>query len=437
MSDHSPAHPSARDGDPSGGTGRPAGTVLGSRLRRMTGRDPNERHRAATPLELLFDLAFVVAFSQAGGQLSHYLADARFGPAIGGFAFSMFAICWAWINFSWFASAYDTDDWFYRITTMVQMIGVVIVALGIPPLFHSLAEGHYIDNSILVAGYVVMRVAMVAQWLRAARQDPSRRRTALTYALFITIAQIGWVGTAIAHLTIAVAVPLSLLLFAVEVVGPYIAERRSGTDGTPWHAHHIAERYGLLTIIALGEGVFGTVTAVSAVVEEHDWTTEAALLVVAGIGLTFGLWWSYFLVPAGPILERYRRKSFVWGYGHMLVYASIAATGAGLHVAAYVIEGEAHIGTVGAVLAVAIPVLVLCLSIFALYDYLVEQIDPFHFWLMAGTAALLVLAVLAAVWGASLGVCLVLITLSPFVVVVGYETVGREHEAEVLARRLA
>jgi low temperature requirement protein LtrA len=411
--------------------------ALGARLRRMTGRDPNERHRAATPLELLFDLAFVVAFSQAGGQLSHYLADAQFGPAIGGFAFSMFAICWAWINFSWFASAYDTDDWFYRITTMVQMIGVVIVALGIPPLFHSLEEGHYVDNTILVAGYVVMRVAMVAQWLRAARQDPSRRRTALTYAGFITLAQVGWVVAAIAHITLAVAVPVSLLLFAVEIVGPYIAERRTGTEGTPWHPHHIAERYGLLTIIALGEGVFGTVTAVSAVVEEQDWSTEAALLVVAGIGLTFGLWWSYFLVPAGVILHRYRSKSFIWGYGHMLVFASIAATGAGLHVAAYVIEGEAHIGTVGAVLTVAVPVLILCLSIFALYDYLVEQIDPFHFWLIAGTVALLALSVLAAVWGASLGVCLVLITLAPFVVVVGYETLGYRHEAEVLAKRLA
>ncbi|MCS5717934.1 low temperature requirement protein A [Herbiconiux sp. CPCC 205763] len=432
MSDQSPANPPAGAGP----NGRPGGTVLARRLRQMTGRDPNEPHRAATPLELLFDLAFVVAFSQASGQLSHYLAEAQFAPAIGAFAFAMFAICWAWINFSWFASAYDTDDWFYRITTMVQMIGVVIVALGIPPLFHSLAEGHYLDNSILVAGYVVMRIAMVAQWLRAARQDPRRRRTALTYAAFITAAQIGWVTLAIAHTTVEVALPVSLLLFAVELIGPYIAERRTGTEGTPWHAHHIAERYGLLTIIALGEGVFGTVTAVSAVVEEQSWTMEAALLVVAGIGLTFGLWWSYFLMPAAAILQRYRIKAFVWGYGHIFVYASIAATGAGLHVAAYVIEGEAVIGTVGAVLSVAIPVLILCLAIFSLYDFLVEQIDPFHFWLIAGTVALLVLSVLAATWGASLGVCLVLITLSPFVVVVGYETIGHKHEAVVLRHRL-
>jgi low temperature requirement protein LtrA len=403
----------------------------------MTGRDPDEPHRSATPLELLFDLAFVVTFSQASGQLSHLVAENHLAAGIGGFAFAMFAICWAWINFSWFASAYDTDDWFYRITTMVQMIGVVIVALGIPPLFHSLEEGAYLDNSILVAGYVVMRIAMVAQWLRASRQDLVHRRTCLTYAGFIIVAQIGWVALAIAHTTFLTAVLVAIVLFAIEMVGPYIAERRVGGGGTPWHAHHIAERYGLLTIIALGEGVFGTVTAVSAVVEAQGWTLEAALLVTAGVGLTFGLWWSYFLMPSGAILHRYRWKAFVWGYGHVVIFAAIAATGAGLHVAAYVIEGAAEIDTVGAVLAVAIPVLILCLSIFALYDFLVAQIDPFHFGLIAGTVALLVASVLAASAGASLGLCLMLITLSPFVVVVGYETIGHKHEAAVLALRLA
>jgi low temperature requirement protein LtrA len=409
--------------------------TFSGRLRRMTGRDPDERHRAATPLELLFDLAFVVAFSQASGQLSHFIAENHVPEGIGGFAFAMFATCWAWINFSWFASAFDTDDWYYRITTMVQMIGVVIVALGIPPLFHSIEEGQHLDNSILVAGYVVMRIAMVAQWLRAARQDPDRRRTCLTYAGFITAAQIGWVALAIAHTTFLTAVLVALVLFAVELVGPYIAERRVG--GTPWHAHHIAERYGLLTIIALGEGVFGTVTAVSAVTEAQGWTLEAALLVTSGVGLTFGLWWSYFLLPSGAILRRYRSKAFVWGYAHMVIFAAVAATGAGLHVAAYVIDGSAEIGVAAAVLAVAVPVLILCLGIFALYAFLVGEMDPFHFGLIAGTVALLVGAVIAATAGASLGFCLVLITLSPFVVVVGYETIGHKHEAAVLARRLA
>lgn len=411
--------------------------TLSHRLRRMTGRDPNESHRVATPLELLFDLAFVVAFVAVGNEFAHYLADGQFVTGIGGFAFVMFAAGWAWINFSWFASAYDTDDWFYRLCTMVQMIGVVILVLGIPQLFHSIDEGLYLDNGVLVAGYVVMRVALITQWLRAASQDPSRRLTALTYAGFVLVAQVGWVALAIAHTTLGVALGCAAVLYLIELAGPWIAERRMDQGGTPWHAHHISERVGLLTIIALGEGVFGTVTAVSTAIEASGWSLNAALLVVAGVGLTFGLWWTYFLLPAGVILHRYRSKAFVWGYGHLLVFASITATGAGLHVVAYVIEGESELGSVAAVTTVALPVLLLCLSIYALYSYLLEAFDSFHLILIAGTVGMLVLAVLAAAWGAPLSVGLILIVLAPFVTVVGYETVGHRHEATMLVRRLA
>src|SRR6201985_507368 len=108
---------------------------------RMTGRDPHETGRAATPLELLFDLTFVIAFGAAASELAHFLAAGYVGDGILGFAFAIVAVSWAWINFSWFASAYDTDDWIYRLTTMVQMVGVLILALGIPPVFSSIGGG--------------------------------------------------------------------------------------------------------------------------------------------------------------------------------------------------------------------------------------------------------------------------------------------------------
>ena len=201
-------------------------------------------------------------------------------------------------QFTWFASAYDTDDWFFRITTMVQMVGVVVLALGMPPVFHSLDEGQTLDNRVLVAGYVIMRVAMVAQWLRAAKQDPSRRQVALTYAGIIVVAQVGWVVLAVLHLDLGPTFAVAAVLYLIELGGPVTAELRGAASrrprsggSTPWHAHHIAERYGLLTIIALGEGVFGTIASVSAVVEGHGWSLDAAIVAVAGVGLTFGLWW--------------------------------------------------------------------------------------------------------------------------------------------------
>src|SRR5919107_2667601 len=141
---------------------------------RMGGRDPFEDGRVATPLELLFDLTFVIAFGAASSELAHLLVAEHVWDGIVGFAFATFAVSWAWINFTWFASAYDTDDWIYRLTTMVQMVGVLVLALGLPPMFESLVEGEHVDNRVMVLGYVVMRVPMILQWLRAGRQDPGR-----------------------------------------------------------------------------------------------------------------------------------------------------------------------------------------------------------------------------------------------------------------------
>jgi low temperature requirement protein LtrA len=113
----------------------------------MSGRDPHELHRVATPLELLFDLTFVIAFGVAASQFAHMLATGHIGAGLAGFSFATFAVSWAWINFSWFASAYDTDDWAYRLTTMLQMVGVLVLALGIPPMFASVASGQWLTKA--------------------------------------------------------------------------------------------------------------------------------------------------------------------------------------------------------------------------------------------------------------------------------------------------
>jgi len=403
-------------------------------LRPMTGRDPDEPYRTATPLELLFDLTFVAAFAQAADHAAHLMAEGHFGSAVVAFVFVTFAVCWAWVNFSWFASAFDTDDWFCRVMTMVQMVGVLVLALGVPQVFESVDHGEPLDNGVVVAGYVVMRVALVAQLVRAARQDPEHRRFALTYAAAIAVAQVGWTAVLFLRLTIVELLPFLVVLYAVELGAPVIAARRGRFP--PWHAHHIAERYGLFVIITLGEVILGTIAAVAAVVGRVGWSVEAVLVVVAGTGLAFGIWWTYFVVPTGEILARHRRRAWVWGYGGIVVFTAVAALGAGLHVAAFVAGGEASIGVVQAVLVIAVPVLVTLLAYFSIYAYLVGAVDPFHVLLVGGGVASLVGAVALAALGAGLGVCLVLVMLAPAVVVVGYETVGHRHMSEVLARVL-
>ena len=397
----------------------------------MAGRDPHEAHRVATPLELLFDLTFATSFGLAASQLADALAAGRYAAALLGFGFASFAICWAWINFSWFSSAYDTDDWLFRIVTMVQMVGVLVLATGLPRMFASIERGQHFDNSVMVLGYVIMRVALVFQWLRAAKQDPRRRRACLTYAATVSAAQLGWVMQIVLAFSTLEAFVLGSVLALIELTGPVLAERQDG--GTPWHAHHIAERHSLFAIIALGEGVVGTVAALSAVVDQHGWTLDAALVGTAGMGLTFGMWWIYFLVPSAQILNRHRNRAGVWSCGQMLIVTSIAATGAGLHLAAYFIGHKAHLTAVAAVVAVAVPVLIFLMLLQALYYYLVRRFGSLDAWLLMTSTGVAMLSVVAAWLDTGLGACLVILMLAPAVTVVGYELRGHRHQAAALA----
>ena len=150
---------------------------------------------------------------------------------------------------------------------------------------------------------------------------PSRTRSdasaCLTYAAVVTVAQIGWIAMIFVSTSVADDVRgRRVVLVAFELFGPWLAERRMG--GTPWHAHHIAERYSLLAIIALGEGVVGTVASLSAVVAAQGWTVAAVLVAVAGTGLTFGMWWVYFIVPQSRLLHARRELSFRFGYLHLV-----------------------------------------------------------------------------------------------------------------------
>lgn len=374
----------------------------------MGGRDPHEKHRAATPLELFFDLTFVIAFGVAGSQFAHEIAEAHLAAGLLGFSFAMFAVIWAWINFTWFASAYDTDDWVFRVVSMVQIVGVLILTMGIEPMFHSIVEGDHVDNRVIVGGYVLMRLALVTQWVRASRQDPARRETCLRYAKYLAVVQLGWIAVLIVEADITTTFAMTVPLIVLEMATPYAAERKAKT---PWHAHHIAERYGLLAIIALGECLIGAIETLRAIVANHGWSLDAGLVGFGGTALAFGMWWIYFMLPAGRALHLRRNKSFLFGYGHIPIFAAIAATGAGLHVAAYFIDHEAHISAAAAVASIAVPVALFKLSLTWLYSMMVGADRTII------TAAICVLAVLAGsiglpAAGASVPVCLLVIVLA-------------------------
>jgi low temperature requirement protein LtrA len=332
----------------------------GSRIRRftvpMTARDASEHHRVSTPLELLFDLTFVVAVGQAARGLAHEVEEMHLGTGVLGYLMVFFAIWWAWMNFSWFASAYDTDDVPYRLLTLLQMAGVLVLAAGVP------SASQEQDFTGVVVGYLIMRVAMIGQWVRAGLSDPTHRRVALRYAGAIGVVQLGWVLRL--FLPEGLSMAGFLVLVGLELAAPLWAERGFGTT---WHPHHIAERYGLFTIIVLGEGVTAAMVAVQSSVEEGGWTADVVLVFTGGLALLFSLWWIYYLKPAGEGLARRPELSFWWGYGHYGIFASLAALGGGLEVAAAAISHHLEASDTVVAFAVAIPVAVFLLLVWALH----------------------------------------------------------------------
>jgi low temperature requirement protein LtrA len=204
-----------------------------------------------------------------------------------------------------------------------------------------------------------MRVPLVVQWLRAARDDPSRRAVAVRYAVGVSVVQALWL------LRLALPDTAGLIAFfplaLLDIAVPIWAERAGPM--TRWHPEHIAERYGLFTLIVLGEVILAATTAVQAGLTSGG--VSAALLGLAGGGLllVFGLWWVYFLRPAADGLRETPGNAFIWGYGHYLVFASVGALGAGLEVAVQSALHEAHAGPRTAAFAVAVPVAVTLLVI--------------------------------------------------------------------------
>jgi low temperature requirement protein LtrA len=335
-------------------------TIDGPRNRRslhvpMVGRAVDEEHRAATPLELFFDLVFVVAVAQASNELHHGLAEGRVGFSVLSFAMVFFAIWWAWMNVTWFGSAYDTDDIPYRIAMFVEMTGALILAAGIPRAFEQQ------DWTIVTIGYVVMRLALVPQWLRASVQDPLRRATARRFAIGISLGQLYWI--ALLLVPDDVRLPAFALGIAIELAIPVIAERG---EPTPWHPGHIQERYGLFTLIVLGESILAASFAVQAAAAEAGLTLELASIIGGGLLIVFSMWWLYFDFPTDGMLEG-RRHAFAWGYGHLPVFASAAAVGAGLAVATDFSTHHAEIDSVSAGAAVAVPVAIYMATLWFLH----------------------------------------------------------------------
>jgi low temperature requirement protein LtrA len=323
----------------------------------MQARSPDEAHRAATPLELFFDLVFVVAVAQAASALHHGVVEGHAVEALVSYVVVFFGVWWAWLNFTSFASIYDNGDVPYRLLVFVQMTGALILASGVERLFT------HRDFTVTVIGYVVMRTAHVTQLLRAARSDPEHRPTVLRYAIGIGLVQVAWVLMLL--LPTQLQIPAFIVGALVELLIPVWAELATPI---PWHPHHIRERFGLFTILVLGESILSTSMAIQVVIDEGALNGTLFASIFGGLLIVYSMWWLYFYQPADHLVISLR-QTFIWAYTHSLIFGATAAVGAGLAVVIDQLTHHAEISAVGAGMAVAVPISIYVLSLWVIHEH--------------------------------------------------------------------
>jgi low temperature requirement protein LtrA len=229
-----------------------------------------------TPLELFFDLIFVLAITQCTALMAH--ENSWEGLAKGVLVLGI--LWWAWVGYSWLTSVVDPEEGTVRVVIFVAMAALLVCALCVPTAFDDGA-------AIFAVAYAIVRFAHIGLFMIASREDPQLRHSVLGLAISTAIG-CALIGAAAFADGTAQGV-LWVLALTLDMGGPIFID----TEGWRLVPHHFAERHGLIVLIALGESV----VAIGAGAEH---TVDAAIAAAAVIGITLvaALWWLYFDVVA-------------------------------------------------------------------------------------------------------------------------------------------
>ena len=283
------------------------------RLRTIESDDGDRR---ATWLELFFDLVFVVAVAQLGQNLTDDHTAGGFLVFLGLFV----PVWWAWAGFTFYANRFDTDDLPYRLLCLVGMFAVAVLATTVPDAASGGSAG-------FALAYVGVRLVILALYARAIRHVDEGRAIARLYFTLFSAAAVVWLAS------LAVDEPgrywLWALALAIELTAPLFGWRL--IPRAPISSAHIPERFGLLTIIVLGESVFAVVLGV----EGADWEVGSVLAAVGGFLTAASLWWIYFeFLDSSLVVGGAGRRRLIGGlvftYSHFPVIAGLAAIGIGV-----------------------------------------------------------------------------------------------------------
>lgn len=273
--------------------------------------------RRATWLELFFDIVFVAAVAEVAGSLGEHYDWAglvRFG-------FLFLLIWWAWIGHTLFATRFDSDDPAQRLLTVGQMFAVAVMAVN------THADLTSREAAGFAAAYAVMRILLAVQYLRVARL-PGTRDPVARHVAGIALAASLWLVSSV------VPPPARFGLWGVALAVDLLTPLAAGSSARhhPPDASHLPERFGLFTLIVLGEAVVGTMAGMK---HQEVWSVPAAASALLALGIAFGLWWAYFDVARGgarlaaPALSRPTRL-VAWLVAHLPLSFGLVVAAVGL-----------------------------------------------------------------------------------------------------------
>src|SRR5262252_5654891 len=277
----------------------------------------HESSRKVTWLELFFDLVFVAAVAQVAAPLQTDYSVAgliRFTPLFG-------LTWWAWTGHSVFSTRFDSDDVVQRSLTLVQMFAVAAMAANAKDALDTRSSAGF------AAAYAIVRFLLVAQYFRA-RSVPDAGPLTTRYLAGHGSAAVLWLGSAL------VPAPARFwiwaLAFAIDLGTPWLAVPHSVK--VPPDAAHLPERFGLFTLILLGESVVGVMRGMES---QEDWRPAAATCAFAGMTILFLIWWWYFDGASGaseqPVRTRRDAVRFhLWSYAHFPLALGIVTVGVGI-----------------------------------------------------------------------------------------------------------
>jgi low temperature requirement protein LtrA len=269
--------------------------------------DQGERH--ATWLELFFDLVFVISIAEVVHTLEDYRSLGDFLGTAGLFV----AVWWAWVGYTVYADRFDTDDPLHRVLVLAGMVAVVAMALSV----HDALHGGSVQFAL---AFVAVRGIVLLLNARARRHAAAARPLLNLYLVAFTIGASLWLAS------VFVPEPARYVLWgvalAIELAAPWVGRHQIAK--APIHASHLVERFGLFTLIVLGESVISVAQGAANV----DWTTATVAAAMGGFVAVACLWWLYFdRLDDGAI--RSVLQGLTWNYAHLPLLAGLVSVAVG------------------------------------------------------------------------------------------------------------